>query len=227
MNVIVVEDHQDLRNTFVDHLVQDGYHVLGASCGEELDELMAEQAVNLLILDVNLPGENGFEIAHRIRATYAHINIIMLTVLAAEPDRIKGYESGADIYLAKPISPAELTAAVRAIARRAQTTMTVATVLELNVPRMMLIGPGGEVALSKLDVAFLKALATAPKRRLPYWRLLEVTERSPDAEQSKSQLELQVFRLRKKIAKLGISENLIKVIWQEGYQLSEPVRVSD
>lgn len=227
MNIIVVEDHQDLRNTFVDHLVQDGYQVRGAACGEDLDEMMAEQAVSLLILDVNLPGENGFEIARRIRATYRNINIIMLTVQAAEPDRIKGYESGADLYLAKPVSPAELTAAVRSIFRRIETVTNSSTVLEIDLAHRTLIGPAGNVSLGKQDMAFLKALATAPERRLPYWRLFEVTERSLDAEHSKSQLELQVFRLRKKLIDLGVSENFIKSIRREGYQLTEPLRIID
>lgn len=82
----------------------------------------------------------------------------------------------------------------------------------------------GEVALSKNDIFLLKALAAAPERRLSYWRLFEVTER-PQSEQAKGQLELQVFRLRKKFAEISVSENLIRSIRSEGYQLTEAIQI--
>ncbi len=227
MNIVVVEDHIDLRNSFVEHLAHDGYTIWGATCGEDLDQLMAEHVVNLLILDVNLPGENGFQIAQRVRAAYANIHIIMLTVKGGEPDRIKGYESGADMYMAKPVSPAELSAVVRSVYRRLQSEHVEDVVLELDIQHMKLTGPAGQVSLSKRDIAFIRALAVAPDRRLPYWRLFEATNRSLDDEHSKSQLELQIFRLRKKFTELGLDEHFIKSIRGIGYQLTESVRVID
>lgn len=227
LNIVVVEDHEDLRSSVLDYLSQEGYTVNGASCGEDLDELMARQSVDLIILDVNLPGESGFDIARRIRAVYPGVSVIMLTVRDEEYDRITGYDSGADLYLAKPISPTELTAVVRSVYRRKQSTVVARTGLELNVSRLVLLAPKTEVALSKLDAVLLKALATAPDWRLPYWRLFEVTERSLDSEQSKGQLELQVFRLRKKLVEHGLSEDLIKAVRREGYQLTEPMLVTN
>ena len=84
----------------------------------------------------------------------------------------------------------------------------------------------GEVSLSKSDTSLLKALAAAPDRRLAYWRLFEVTERGQN-ELAKGQLELQVYRLRKKLADIGIDEDLIKAVRREGYQLTQPLNIQN
>ena len=224
MRVIVVEDHLDLRQVFLDALIQEGVDASAVSCAEELDEHMSAELINLIILDVNLPGESGFDIAKRVRAADPNINIIMLSARTDEVDRIRGYECGADFYLCKPVSPAELSAAVKAFKRRAQTDANNGADLALSVLGMRLTSAFGSVNLSKSDVAFLKALAMAADHRLPYWRLFEVTERESH-EQAKSQLELQVFRLRKKLAEIGIPENFIKSVRSEGYQLTQAIRI--
>lgn len=224
MNIVVVEDHQSLREILVSHMLLEGFAVDGVSCGEELDEIIAQKSVNLLILDVNLPGESGFDIAHRIRRGSPDIFIIMLTVQDEERDRIQGYRSGADMYLAKPTSPGELTAAVRALQRRWASSEK-GDVLVLNIPRMVLITHEGEIAVSKPDIALIKALALAPERQLPYWRLFEVTERSSAADESKGQLEMQIYRLRKKLIERGVADGLFKAIRGEGYQLMEAVLI--
>lgn len=224
MRVVVVEDHLDLRQVFMDALIQEDVDVVAVSCGEELDEYMSTAVVHLIVLDVNLPGESGFDIAKRVRSADPSINIIMLSARTTEVDRIRGYESGADFYLCKPVSPAELSAAVKAVKRRVQADMTSGAELSLNVLGMHLTSGDGVANLSKADVAILKALSMAPDHRLPYWRLFEVTDRSAN-ELAKSQLELQVFRLRKKLAEIGISENLIKSMRSEGYQLTQTIRI--
>lgn len=225
IRIIVVEDHQDLRELFVSHLDGEGFNVQGVSCGEELNEHLSSGRVDLLILDVNLPGENGFDIAKRIRAAHSDIHIIMITARTAEDDRIRGYDSGADLYLAKPVSAAELTAAVKAVERRYLAQFNLRKDLVLKVSKMVLCNPQGqEVRLGKGDVALLKAMATAPGGNLPYWRLFEVTERE-QTEAAKAQLELQVFRLRRKLAEIGVEEDLIKAVRREGYQLTQPIGV--
>lgn len=224
MRVVVVEDHEDLRQVFLDALIQEGVDAIAVSGAEELDECMSAGIVHLIVLDVNLPGESGFDIAKRVRAVDPNINIIMLSARTAEVDRIRGYECGADFYLCKPVSPAELSAAVRAVKRRVQSERRNDGDLALSVLGMSLTSVVGSVHLSKADVALLKALAMASDHRLPYWRLYEVTERSSN-EQAKSQLELQVFRLRKKLAEIGISENFIKSMRSEGYQLTQAIRI--
>lgn len=224
MNIIVVEDHFDLRDAFVDFLKDEGFSVKGVSCGEELDEQLALTTTDLIILDVNLPGESGFDIAKRLRLAHPGIHIIMLTALGAESDRIQGYDHGADLYLVKPISPLELSAAVKAVNRRIDASADRSAELILNLSSMTLASASGQVDLSASDVALVKSLSLAPSRRLPYWRLFEATERAQE-ESSKNQLELQVFRLRKKFVEIGASEKLIKSIRNEGYQLTLPIRI--
>lgn len=226
MNIIVVEDHFDLRDAFVDYLSDEGFNVVGASCGEELDEQLALTTTDLIILDVNLPGESGFDIAKRLRSAHPEIHIIMLTALGAESDRITGYDHGADLYLVKPISPLELTAAVKAVNRRIDSAVDRGTELTLNLSAMTLISAVGGIDLSASDIALVKALSLAPSRRLPYWRLYEVTDR-PQEESSKGQLELQIFRLRKKFIEIGVSDKIIKSIRNEGYQLTLPIRIEN
>ncbi|MFY9136238.1 MAG: response regulator transcription factor [Zwartia sp.] len=224
MRVVVVEDHLDLRQVFVDALIHEGMDVLAVSCAEELDECMSAGMVHLLVLDVNLPGESGFDIAKRMRAADPKINIIMLSARTSETDRIRGYESGADFYLCKPVSPAELSAAVKAVKRRVSTPEASVDDLALSVSGMCLTSGHGVANLSRMDVSLLKALAMAPDHRLPYWRLFEVTERSAN-ELAKNQLELQVYRLRKKLADIDIPESLIKSMRSEGYQLTQAIRI--
>lgn len=226
MRVIVVEDHQALREVFTERLLSEGFEVVGASCGEELDEQLAGNGTHLIILDVNLPGESGFDIAKRVRAGHPGINIIMVSARTEELDRIRGYESGADFYLSKPVSPAELSAAVKAVRRRVDAEKDSNDGLVLQVTTLKLSLGQKEVHLSKTDTAFLKALALAPELRLPYWRLYEITNRVAD-DSAKNQLELQVHRLRKKLEEIGVSESFIRSIRSEGYQLTLPLCVEN
>lgn len=224
MRVVVVEDHQDLRQAFLDGLSRQGIDAQGVSCGEELDECMTAGKVDLIILDINLPGESGFEIAKRVRLADYSINIIMLSARTSEEDRLLGYESGADFYLCKPISLSELSAAVNAVKRRLEAKAQNEAGLRLSVGSLRMTSDVGSVALTRTDVSLLKALALAPDNRLPYWRLFEVTEREAN-EQAKGQLELQIYRLRKKMAEIGISENFVRSVRSEGYQLTRSIRV--
>ena len=224
MRVVVVEDHIDLRQVFIDELAREGVTAIGVSCGEELDECMSEGNINLIVLDVSLPGESGFDIAKRIRTADPAINIIMLSARTTEADRILGYESGADFYLCKPVSPAELSAAVKAVKRRVNAGIVSGADLAISIMGLSLSSPEGVVSLSKADIAFLKALAMAPDNRLPYWRLFEVTERAAN-ELAKRQLELQVFRLRKTLAEIGVAATFIRSIRCEGYQLTQAIRI--
>lgn len=226
MRVVVIEDHQDLREVFIDRLLSEGFNVVGASCAGGLDEQLAAAPTHLIVLDVNLPGESGFDIAQRLRAGYPSLNIIMVSARTEEQDRIRGYESGADFYLTKPVSPAELSAAVKAVRRRVEALTATGRSLVLNPSRLKLSLDGRDAHLSKSDTALLKGLALAPDLRLPYWRLFEITERIADGN-SKSQLELQVHRLRKKLEEIGVPDTFIRSIRSEGYQLTLPILIEN
>ena len=224
LKVAVVEDHADLREVLVAFLGKQAHDAKGFDCADDLDEHLALDWVDVLILDLNLPGEDGYSIAERLRNAHPDIYIIMLTARTAVEDRVKGYASGADIYLAKPVSPIELGATVAGVARRIQAARAAQSPLTLNISTLMLHGLGREVALSKADALVLRGLAEAPGRRLEYWRLLELLQ-SDFSEGAKAALEVRVSRLKRKLLDAGAGKPGIKSLWKEGYVLSTPLIV--
>ena len=225
LKIAVVEDHDDLRNLFVDFLNGQSHDVAGFSCADDLDEHLADNAVDLMILDLNLPGEDGFSIAQRLRSVHPDLHIIMLTARTAVSDRIKGYASGADLYLSKPVSPAELGAAVGSVARRVFNEGNRRTKLTLDTVRLALRGDKAEIPIGKAEVILLKSLAEAPGQKLEYWRLLELLNLGPD-EKGKLALEVRISRLKKKMADAGAPAPAIKSLWKEGYQLCTAVSIA-
>lgn len=119
-HIVVVDDEPDLREMVVDYLVSEGLSAIAAADAAELDAILAVQPVALVVLDVNMPGEDGFSVARRLRAR-GGVGVIMLTAKHALVDRVVGLEIGADDYLAKPFEPRELLARIRAVMRRTET----------------------------------------------------------------------------------------------------------
>ena len=118
--ILVLEDEASIRSFIVINLRRAGYDVIEAESGEEaLERLRANPDVKVALLDIMLPGIDGFEVCRRIRATNTKIGIIMLTARSQEMDKVTGLMTGADDYVTKPFSPAELTARVDALFRRA------------------------------------------------------------------------------------------------------------
>ena len=117
--VLVLEDESSIRSFIVINLIRAGYEVVEAETGEEaLEKLSENPDVRVTLLDIMLPGIDGFEVCRRVRAAYPHIGIIMLTARSQEMDKVTGLMTGADDYVTKPFSPAELTARVDALLRR-------------------------------------------------------------------------------------------------------------
>lgn len=217
LKIALIEDNDDLRDLLVRDISRAGYTVQAADCAEALDELAAKTTFDLLVLDLNLPGENGLSIAHRYKRANPGLHIIMLTARGREEDRVTGYESGADVYLTKPVSSAVLIAAIGSVARRLLQQVS-AMEIELHVRTMTLSGRE-VVELNRQEVVILKALSESPQGNLPYYRLLELCGEAEVDENSKSTLEVRVVRLRKKLADVGIEGKAIRAIRGEGYQL--------
>ncbi|WP_295455743.1 helix-turn-helix domain-containing protein [uncultured Thiodictyon sp.] len=118
LNIIVVEDHDDLREATVEALRGLGHAARGLTCAEALDAELRAAPADLLVLDLNLPGEDGISLARRMRVAWPAMGIIMVTVREQVRSKIEGYDSGADLYLTKPTSIGELEAAIGALARR-------------------------------------------------------------------------------------------------------------
>jgi DNA-binding response OmpR family regulator len=224
LKIVIVEDHGDLRDLFVEFLSKMGHEVAGYGCADDLNDHLADNTVDLLILDLNLPGEDGYSIAQRLRSAHHEMHILMLTARDAVADRIMGYVSGADNYLTKPVSPQELAIVVDGIMRRVAAVRMRREHITVDTVRMQLNGPTGSSTLTSPDVVLLKNLAEAPGRKLAYWRLQELLQIDPD-DTGKAALEVRISRLKKKMHEAGVPDPAIKSLWKEGYQLCSPVQI--
>lgn len=178
LRIIVVEDYASLREQLVLHLQMDGHSVQGADSGEELDELLENASPpDILILDLNLPVEDGNSIAARMRRAFPEIGIIMHTVRVSTSEKVNGYSNGADMYVSKPASPAEISAAVLSLGRRLNRTVETLT-WTLDVKRQLLIlNQEQTIPLSPAEVLTLHQLALAPDGLVESERLLEILKK--------------------------------------------------
>lgn len=221
-NVLIVEDHDNLRNILATHLTQHGYHVKGTPDAEGIQSLMASQSFDVVVLDLNLPDEDGLSVAKRLRRSHPNIFIIMMTARNSSAEKVAGYQSGADVYITKPSLGDELIAAVNSWRRRTYLNETPSG-LRLNLQRRELIGTE-KVSLGGAETMILHAMCLASNYRVEYFRLIELLDLDVDAK-GKASLEVHIARLRKKLMQVGCAKPAIKAIRNEGYQLVEPVTV--
>jgi len=208
-HVLVVDDDPHIRALLADYLGANEMRVSAVATGRELAQVMERDIADLLVLDVRLQGEDGMQIARRLRET-SSIPILLLTGRAEEADRVMGLELGADDYLTKPFSPRELLARLRALLRRAQAQAGVAGALaqvrayrfegwELNVGLRRLKHPEGRaVELTNGEFSLLVAFLCSPQRTLTREQLLDLS-RLHNAEVYDRSIDVQILRLRRKI----------------------------
>jgi DNA-binding response OmpR family regulator len=208
-HVVALDDDASVRSLISDYLSKNELRVTTVASGRELSEVIAREAVDAVILDLRLPGEDGMLIAQRLRAQ-STIPILMLTGRTDEADRVMGLELGADDYLTKPFSPRELLARVRALLRRARVHATVADEIarvrvyrfgtwELNVGLRKLKSASGEtIELTNGEFSLLTAFLSSPQRVLSRDQLLELS-RLHNAEVYDRSIDVQILRLRRKI----------------------------
>jgi DNA-binding response OmpR family regulator len=229
LNIVIVEDNDPLREALVDVLAAEEHHVAAFDSAESFLAEGSLDMVDIVLLDLNLPGEDGVSLARRLRADRPDVGIIMLTARGAPEQRRVGYESGADIYLTKPSSAPELTSSIQALARRLQIDQRPQPVdqpeaLVLNPQFVSLTGPGGMVVLTASETALLAAFAAAPDRRLSNEAILRLAP--VDGPVSKSTLGVKIVRLRKKLLAAGAVGQPVTVIRNWGYQLSCPLKLA-
>jgi DNA-binding response OmpR family regulator len=217
LNILVVEDNDDLRETTLMVLRDEGHNVTGISCAEDLPELGTR--FDLMLLDLNLPGEDGLSLAERVRRIEPQVGLIMLTARRLPEDRRRGYESGADIYMPKPVSFDELCAAVQSLGRRVKVQKLGAPRMRVHQQRLLLVGLNDQIlTLSARECIALTAFCRAPDQRLELWQLIELLQ-TQDAGDPKAALELHVVRLRKKLQEAGYIGPSLLAIRGWGYQL--------
>jgi len=226
LNIVVVEDNDDLRELTCQVLSQDGHHVTGLTCAEELEDLAGGEPADIFLLDLNLPGEDGISLSQRIRKAQPLVGIIIISARTDLDDKLIGYESGADWYITKPVVFAELTAAIRSFARRRHAAKQdqVDLVRGLTLNKLDLSGPLGEVKLTATEGLLLTAFARAPASKLETWQIAEMLDVNAD-ETLKNSIAVRMTRLRKKLMDLGAEGVVIESIRNVGYQLLVHVQV--
>jgi two-component system, OmpR family, phosphate regulon response regulator OmpR len=223
--LLVVDDDHELRELAQAYLTQQGFDVATVPNGPAMDAFLAEQRVDLVLLDLMLPGEDGLSIARRLKQR-ANLPIIMISAQGEDVDRIVGLEIGADDYIAKPFNPRELLARIRAVLRRANARAIDPNVelhpvvqfgeFELDLNAHRLSRRGVPVVLTSGEFDLLAILVKYPNRVLDRDRILDLltgAERSPFDRS----IDVRVTRLRAKIEPDPSKPIYIKTIWGKGY----------
>jgi two-component system phosphate regulon response regulator OmpR len=223
--ILIVDDELDVREVLEEYFVAHGYAVIGVDSASAAKVTAASRAIDLALVDIHMPGEDGLSLARHLRERYASIAIVMLTSAGTVIDRIVGLELGADDYIPKPFDPRELEARVKSVLRRtsaasrgeigAQRVRIGRCVLDLDAHRLT-DETGGDVAMSPLEFDLLKALAEHPNRALSRERILNLG-RQRDWDPFDRSVDLRVMRLRKKIEPDPEHPRFIRTIRNEGY----------
>ncbi len=232
-HVLVVDDDREIRDLLARFLTKHGLRVTTAGNGAEMRAALADWRIDLVVLDIMMPGEDGLTLCRQLRAE-SSLPVIMLTAMGEEVDRIVGLEMGADDYLSKPFNPRELLARIKAVLRRAGDATAAAaetgagTVLtfagwNLDLDRRELKAPDGATAsLSGGEFDLLAAFATHPQRVLSRDQLLDLA-RGRDAQPFDRSIDVQVSRLRRKIEPDAKRPTLIKTVRSGGYMFTPDV----
>ena len=232
-HVLVIDDDPSIRDLVVEYLGSNDMRVSACASGREMFELFDRESIDLVLLDLKLPGEDGMQLARKLRER-ATVPIILLTGRSEEADRVMGLELGADDYVTKPFSPRELLARVRAVLRRYQVQATLPerdntrrafrfAGWELNLRTRRLSSPANvAVDLSNGEFSLLSALCRAPQRVLTRDQLLSMS-RLHEAEVYDRTIDVQIRRLRLKIEADPSEPVLIVTERGSGYRLASSV----
>lgn len=228
--ILIVDDDADIRSLLADYLSEQGLRVLTAGDGEQMQQALDANPIDLVVLDLNLPGTDGLALCRNLRA-HSALPVIMLTARSAALDRIIGLEMGADDYLGKPFEPRELLARIRSVLRRSDGGGSDVE----HVPQLQFAGwtldlaarqlrraDGVVVVLSSSEFRILKALLERPNRVLSRDQLLSLTQ-GREAEPFDRSIDLHISRLRQKLGDDARAPQLIKTLRNEGYMLCATV----
>jgi DNA-binding response OmpR family regulator len=228
-HIVVVEDEATQRQILLDYLTRQGFRVTGVESGTGLRRLVDRELPALVLLDIGLPGEDGFAVARWLREKSGRVGIIMVTAAGDTVDRVLGLETGADDYIPKPFEPRELLARIKSVLRRAAGTTTPAAgprvrmgrrVLDLE-KRVLLDGDGVEEGLTASEFDLLKLFAENPNRPLARdWLLETVGHRG--MEPFDRAIDLRITRLRRKIEKDAAHPEAIRTVRGVGYMFVPP-----
>lgn len=228
-HIVVVEDEPTQRQILLDYLTRQGFRVSGVDSGVGLRRLVDRELPALVLLDIGLPGEDGFTIARWLREKSGKVCIIMVTAAGDTIDRVVGLETGADDYIPKPFDPRELLARVKSVLRRADGAVSTVSgprvrmgrrVLDLE-KRVLVEADGSEESLAASEFDLLRLFAENPNRPLARDWLLE-TVGHRDMDVFDRAIDLRITRLRRKIEKDAAHPEAIRTVRGVGYMFVPP-----
>jgi two-component system, OmpR family, response regulator len=224
-HIMVVDDDHEIRTLLCDFLNNNGYQGHALADGQALDRAMQRQRADLIVLDLMLPGEDGFAICRRLRQR-SNVPIIMLTARDEDIDQIVGFEVGADDYVRKPFNPRALLARIRAVLRRAEPSTYPAALkaqrfqfagCQLHtVSRSLQRADGQAVDLNGAEYELLVLLLADPQR---VWSRLELSQQihGRDNDPFDRSIDVRISRLRQKLGDTARAPSIIKTVYGGGY----------
>lgn len=224
LHILVVEDNDNLREATVDFLKAEGHHATGVVLAEDVDDTPTRDLPDLYLIDVNLPGEDGFSLAARIRRSQPLAGIVLVTARGQLSDRLEGYATGADNYLVKPVEKLELLACVNNLARRLKPSHQQASELVMHNAKLLLSGPQGQISLTQGEGLLLAALCRAAGQKLERWQAMQLID-SKDKGLVTANLEMRISALRKKLSACGANSDAIRTLRGFGYGLNCQIRI--
>lgn len=221
--VLILEDEQDIREFIAINLKRVGYEVIEAGTGEKALEILEQQHVDFAILDVMLPGVDGFQVCKEIRKINQEIGIIILTARGQEMDKVNGLYLGADDYVVKPFSPTELVARVDALARRVVVKKSIKKdelqlgLFTLDMQGRRLLKVGQEIELTEIEFAIITLFVEVPGKAFSREEILNQVW-GEDYIGSGKVVDVNIRRIRQKIEKDASNPVFIETIWGYGYK---------
>jgi DNA-binding response OmpR family regulator len=221
IKIAVVEDNEALRDELVDFLSAEGFAVQGLPDGLALNEYLQQDEPHVLILDLNLPFEDGISVCRRVRLAFPDIRIVMLTGRGRGADRTEGYEAGTDVYLTKPTRPTEMLAVIRNLHQRHRETPGTQAQWTLDGARFELVSSHGHlVRLTAGEASLLRALAIAGQVLDHQQLMVLLGYDGLDEKVGRGRLEVLISRLRAKLRANEPAGLEIRALRGRGYQLT-------
>src|SRR5471032_2009701 len=238
VSILIVDDDRDIRSLLAEYLDRNGYSTRGCGDGEAMWKILAANPPDLLILDLNLPGDDGVTLCRKLRLRWS-LPVIMLTARSATPDRVIGLETGADDYVSKPFEPRELLARIRNVIKRSGERSGGAApaapawpdeellhfpgwTLDLNA-RHLLNADGVVIMLSSVEFQLLRLFLEHPNQILSRERLLQLSRGRVHSSFDRA-IDIQICRLRRKLGDDARLPTMIKTVRNGGYVFAQQVR---